>query len=178
LLTAISIQRCGSIYCPLWYRCHHPERLSVVVCVLLWALSITVIATVTSLCLLHDHEHCQVTLICMYVLNLLLFAPAMLISCTILFIKVLCGSQQHQAKRLHIIIFLTVLFYLIFGLPLSLWSFYQQFGYAIDIVPSQVLFLLACINSTIKPFIYFLVGSCWRECSMGSLWVSLQRIFK
>ncbi|XP_010152143.1 PREDICTED: proto-oncogene Mas-like, partial [Eurypyga helias] len=160
-VSTVSItSRCVSILCPLWYRCHRPQHLSAVLCALLWALSITVIAAVTSLCLWHEDEHCRVALISMYVLNFLVFAPPMVISSTIPFIKVQCGSQQHQPKRLHIVIFLTVLFFLLFALPLSIWNFLQQFSYIF--VSSQVFFLLACINSSVNPFIYFLVGSCRR----------------
>ncbi|XP_042641569.1 mas-related G-protein coupled receptor member H-like [Tyto alba] len=176
LLTTISIERCMSILFPLWYRCHRPQHLSAVVCALLWALSIAVIAAVTSLCLSQEHEHCQMALISMYVLNFLIFAPPMVISNVILFIKVLCGSQQRQPKRLYIVIFLTILFFLIFGVPLSIWNFLQQFVYIV--VPSQVVFLLACINSSINPFIYFLVGSCRRHCSLMSLQVAFQRVFE
>ncbi|XP_009640898.1 mas-related G-protein coupled receptor member H-like [Egretta garzetta] len=173
LLTTISIERCVSILCA---SIHRPRHLSAVVCVLLWALSIAVIATVTSLCLLHEHEHCRMALIFMYVLNLFIFAPTMVISSIITFIKVLCGSQQHQPKRFYVAIFLTILFYLIFGLPLSIWNFLQQFDY--PVISYQVVFLLACINSSIKPFIYFLVGSCRRHCSLVSLRVAFRRVFK
>ncbi|XP_061855937.1 mas-related G-protein coupled receptor member H-like [Colius striatus] len=173
LLTAISIERCVSVLCSSRRR---PQRLSAALCVLLWALSIAVIAAVTSLCLWHEHEHCQVALISMYVLNFLIFAPAMVISSTILFIKVQCGPQQLQPKRLYIIIFLTVLFFLLFALPLSIWNFLQQFSYTL--VPSQVVFLLACINSSINPFIYFLVGSCRRRCSPVSLQDAFRRVFE
>ncbi|KFQ94131.1 Mas-related G-protein coupled receptor member H, partial [Nipponia nippon] len=173
LLTAISIERCVSI---LYSSIRRPQHLSAVVCALLWALSIAVIASVTSLCLLHDHEHCQIALISMYVLNFLIFAPLMVISNVILFVKVLCGSRRHQPKRLYIVIFLTILFFLIFALPLSVWNFLQQFSYTV--VPYQVVFLLACINSSINPFIYFLVGSCRRHCSLMSLRVAFQRVFE
>ncbi|KAF4797505.1 Mas-related G-protein coupled receptor member H [Turdus rufiventris] len=176
LLTAISIERCGSILFPLWYRCRRPKRLSWVVCALLWALSITVMVVVTSLCLSHEHEHCRVALISMYALSFLIFAPPMVISNVILFIKVLCGSRRRQPKRLYIVIFLTVLFFLTFGVPLSLWNFLQQLDYFV--VSSQVVFLLACINSSINPFIYFLVGSCWRRCSIVSLQVAFRRVFE
>ncbi|XP_074442537.1 mas-related G-protein coupled receptor member H-like isoform X2 [Larus michahellis] len=173
LLTAISIERCVSILCS---SIHRPKHLSVVVCALLWALSIAVLAAVTSLCLLYDHERCRMALISMYVLNFLVFAPSMVISSTILIIKVQCSSQQRQPKRLYIVIFLTVLFFLLFALPLSIWNFLQQFSYTS--VPSQVVFLLACINSSINPFIYFLVGSCWRHCSLVSLQVAFRRVFE
>ncbi|CAN8214282.1 unnamed protein product [Coccothraustes coccothraustes] len=176
LLTAISIERCGSILFPLWYRCRRPQRLSWVVCALLWALSIAVMVMVTSLCLSHEHEHCRVALISMYALSFLIFAPPMVISNVILFIKVQCGSRRRQPKRLYVVIFLTVLFFLIFGVPLSLWNFLQQLSPTV--VSSQVVFLLACINSSINPFIYFLVGSCWRHCSVVSLQVAFQRVFE
>ncbi|XP_053802042.1 mas-related G-protein coupled receptor member H-like [Vidua chalybeata] len=176
LLTFISIDQCTSILCPLWYRCRCPQRLPWVMCALLWALSIAVIVTVTSLCQSQEHEHCQVSLITMYALNLFLFAPAMVVSSTVILIKVKCGSQQQQPKRLNIVIFLVVLFFLLFALPLSLCNFLQQLGYIT--VSSQVVFLLACIHSTINPFIYFLAGRCWRPCSMGSLRLSLQRVFE
>ncbi|KFP78212.1 Proto-oncogene Mas, partial [Apaloderma vittatum] len=176
LLTAISIERCVSVLCPLWYRCNRSQSLSAVVCVLLWALSVAFIATVTSLCLSHEDEHCQVALISMYVLNFLIFAPPMVISNVVLFVKVLCGSRRRQHRRLYIVIFLTVLFFLIFAVPLSIWNFLQQFSYTP--VPSQVIYLLACINSSINPFIYFLVGSCWRRCSVVSLQVAFRRGFE
>ncbi|XP_005438398.2 mas-related G-protein coupled receptor member H-like [Falco biarmicus] len=176
LLTAISIERCVSILCPLWYRCRRPQRLSAMVCALLWALSIAVIAAVTSLCLLHEHEHCRMALISMYALNFLIFAPPMVISNMILFIKVLCGSQQRQPRRLYIVIFLTVLFLLMFGVPLSIWNFLQQFNYTV--ASTHVVFLLACINSSINPFIYFLVGSCRRHCSLVPLQVAFRRVFE
>uniref|UniRef100_A0A8C3P181 G-protein coupled receptors family 1 profile domain-containing protein n=1 Tax=Cyanoderma ruficeps TaxID=181631 RepID=A0A8C3P181_9PASS len=172
LLTAISINSCSSILCPVWYRCHCPQRLSWVVCALLWALSIAVIVTVTSLCHSQEHEHCQVSLTSMYALNLFLFAPAMVIFTMILFIKVKCGSQQQQPKRLNTVTFLTVLFFLLFALPLSLSNFLQQLGYIV--VSSQVVFLLSCIHSTINPFILFLAGRCWRPCSVQSLRDALQ----
>uniref|UniRef100_A0A8C0U840 G-protein coupled receptors family 1 profile domain-containing protein n=1 Tax=Cyanistes caeruleus TaxID=156563 RepID=A0A8C0U840_CYACU len=176
LLTAISIDRCISILYPLWYHCHCPKRLAWVVCALLWALSIAVIAMVISLCLSHEHEHCQVSLTSMYALNLFLFAPAMVISSTVLLIKIKCGSQQQQPKRLNTVTFIVVLFFLLFALPLSLCNFLQQLGY--NTVSSQVVFLLTCIHSTINPFIYFLAGRCWRCCSLESLRLSLQRIFE
>ncbi|KAJ7424907.1 mas-related G-protein coupled receptor member H-like protein [Willisornis vidua] len=176
LLTAISIERCVSILCPLWYRCRRPQHLSGVVCALLWALSFAVIATVTSLCLSDEHEPCRMSLIAMYILNLFFFAPPMVICSTVLFIKVKCGSQQQQPRRLHVVVFLTVIFFLIFALPLSLWNFLQQLSSTM--VSSQVVFLLACIHSSIKPFIYFLVGSCWRRCSVVSLRISFQRVFE
>ncbi|KAM6392538.1 LOW QUALITY PROTEIN: mas-related G-protein coupled receptor member H-like [Pluvialis apricaria] len=173
-----SIERCVSIPLPTLVPASHrpPVACRAMVCALLWVLSITVIAAITSLCLFYEHEHCQVALI-LHVTssNFFIFTPSMVISSTVLFSKVQCGSQQRQPKRLYIVIFLTVLFFLIFGVPLSAWNFLQQFSYTL--LPSQVFFLLACINSSIKPLIYFLGGSCRRHRSSVSLQVAFQRLF-
>lgn len=176
LLAAISIERCASAFCSGRSHCHRPQHLSAVVCALLWVLSIAVITMVTFLCLSHQHEQCRLALITMYVLNSLIFAPSMVISNVILLVKVLCRSRQRQHRRLYIVIFLTVLFFLLFGVPLSVWNFMQHFSS--DPGYHQVVFLLACINSSINPFIYVLVGSCRRHCSLASVQVAFQRVFE
>uniref|UniRef100_A0A674GPY0 G-protein coupled receptors family 1 profile domain-containing protein n=1 Tax=Taeniopygia guttata TaxID=59729 RepID=A0A674GPY0_TAEGU len=168
-LTFISFQRCRSILCLFFCGCQLPERLLLVMMtVLFWVLLFVVTAvnpTVTSQCQSLEKEKCHVALTSIYALNLFLFAAPVVISSTILFIHLKAGSQQQQQhKRLDIVIVLVALF----SLPLSLWSFLQQLGYTA--VPSQVVFLLTCIASSVKPFIYFLVGSWKRDCSMGSCW--------
>ncbi|KAL9850909.1 LOW QUALITY PROTEIN: uncharacterized protein GJ701_006284 [Geothlypis trichas] len=168
-LTFISIERCSSVLCLVFCGCQFPERLlRVLMSVLFWAFLFIVIAvspTETSQCQSLEQEQCQVALTSMYALNLFLFAVPMVISSTILFIHLKPGSQQQQQhKRLDIVIFLVALF----SLPLSLWFLLQQLGYRA--VPSQVVFLLTCITSSTKPFIYFLLGSWKRDCFMRSCW--------
>ncbi|KAM9191119.1 mas-related G-protein coupled receptor member H-like [Mergus octosetaceus] len=176
LLTAISIERCVSVVCSSSPCGHRPQHLSAVVCALLWALSIAIIAAVAVLCLSHQQDQCHLALISMYALNFTVFAPSMVFSSTLLFIKVQCGSQRRQPRRLYIVIFLTVLFFLLFMVPLSIWNFLQHFSHMLG--HSQIVFLLACINSSINPFIYFLVGSCRRRCSLVSLQVAFRRVFE
>ncbi|XP_041272524.1 mas-related G-protein coupled receptor member H-like [Onychostruthus taczanowskii] len=140
-----------------------------------------VIPAVTFLCPSHEQEHCRAPLISMYAIILLFFVAPVVISSTIDLIKAKWGSQQQQPKRRDIVIILTLLLP-----PLrSLCHFLQQLGYIA--VSSQVVFLLTCINSSIKPFIYFLAGRCmrpcsrtsrWRLCTVGSLRLSLQRVFE
>ena len=173
-LTLISIHRCRSILCPLWHCCLcHQDSLWWDVCAVIWISFIpafTVIVIVV--CPSHLSDFCRVSLLSMYAVDLLLFSPLMLISSTILYIKVKSGSHPQQSKTLYMVFCLIVLF----TLPFSLWKFMQLLGYTI--LSPQLGFLLACIHSTIKPFIYFLVGSSWRPCSVGSLRLSLQRIFQ
>ncbi|XP_071284381.1 mas-related G-protein coupled receptor member B4-like [Agelaius tricolor] len=152
-----------------------PERLMwVVISVQYWAFFplFTVIPMVTFLCPSHQQEHCRAALISMNILILLLLAAPVAISSTVDFIKAKWGSQQQEPKRRDIVTFLVGLFMFL----LILWNFLQQLGYIV--VSSQVVFLLACIHSTIKPFIYFLLGGCRRPCSVGSLQLSLHRVFE
>ncbi|TRZ07198.1 hypothetical protein HGM15179_019910, partial [Zosterops borbonicus] len=148
--------------------CDLPERL---LCVRYWVFFalFTVIPAVTYLCPSHQQEHCQTAVISMYILILLLFVASMVISITIKFIKAISGSKNQQPKRHAIIIFLIVLFILL----LTLCNFLQQLRYTL--VSSQVFFLLDCTHSSIKPFIYFMVGRFQRPCSLRSLQLSLQR---
>ncbi|XP_054132398.1 proto-oncogene Mas-like [Melozone crissalis] len=166
-LTFISIERCRSILCLVFCGCQLPEHLlRVVMSLLFWAFLFVVIAvnpTVTSLCQSHEQEQWQVAVTSMYAVNLFLFAVPMVISSTILFIHLKPSSQQQPHKRLDIVVFLVALV----SLPLSLWSLLEL---SYTGVPSQVVFLLTSINSSIKPFIYFLVGNWKRDCSMGSCW--------
>ncbi|XP_059704476.1 mas-related G-protein coupled receptor member H-like [Haemorhous mexicanus] len=141
----------------------------------------TVIPSVIFLCHSQEQECCRVPLISMYTIILLLLAAPVVISGTIDFINAKRGSQEQQPKRRDMVIHLATLLTLL----LSLCHFLQQLGY-ID-VPSQAVFLLPCTNSSIKPFIYFLAGSSWkafftfrywRHSTVGSLRLSLQRIFE
>ncbi|XP_054132393.1 mas-related G-protein coupled receptor member D-like [Melozone crissalis] len=174
-LTFFSIKRCRSIHCPLWHCCHHPQQLLKVIHAMLRAFFITfiiVIAIIFSLCIVLLSEHCWVSYISMHASNLLLCAPFILISSKIVFTHFKPGFHQQQPKRLDIVICLIVLF----TLPLSLRHFLPELSYIV--VPSQVVFLLICIHRSSNPIICFLVGRCWRPCSVESLLLSLQRVFE
>ncbi|XP_063253349.1 mas-related G-protein coupled receptor member B4-like [Prinia subflava] len=158
----------------LWCRCNLPLRLVwLLYRVKYWAFLalFTVIPAVTYTCPSHQQENCRAALISVYTLILLLFAAPMVISSTIDFIKAMWGSKKQKPKRRNIVICLIVLFILL----LSLLDLLQQLGYTV--VSSQVVFLLNCIHSSIKPFIYFLAGGFQRPCSLKSLRLSLQRAF-
>ncbi|KAM7019643.1 uncharacterized protein RBU47_003517 [Passerculus sandwichensis] len=175
--TAQSMQK----LCKLCCGCRLPEHMMWMVgSVQYWAFFalFAVIPTLTFLCPSHQQELCRAALISMYTLVLLLFVVPVVTSRTIVLMRAKVGSQQQQPKRRDVVILITVLLTLL----LSLWNFLQQLGYLTElsytIMPSQVLFLLACIHSTIKSFIYFLVGRCWRPFSVGSLRLSLQSVFE
>ncbi|EMP24659.1 Proto-oncogene Mas [Chelonia mydas] len=103
-------------------------------------------------CVLDSFANCIMMLTAISVTNFLIFAPIMVLSSVTLFIKVQRSSQQHQPGKLYIVILLTVLFFLLFAVPLSIVIFLQNFDYDLNL-------MLASINSSMNPIIYFLVGS-------------------
>ncbi|XP_032918696.1 mas-related G-protein coupled receptor member H-like [Catharus ustulatus] len=123
---------------------------------------------VFSLCLLNEQGLAGLIYMCAIIL--LLFAAPMLTSCTIYIIRAWHGSKKQQLKQRHIVVCIILLFTLLF----SLFNFLQGFGYIS--VSTHVFFLLTCIHSSIKPFIYFLAGRCWKNCSGGPLRLSLQSV--
>ncbi|XP_057882755.1 mas-related G-protein coupled receptor member H-like [Melospiza georgiana] len=174
-LTRSSPVRYMHNFCKFCCRCDLPLRLVWVVdTVQYWAIFavFTVLPTATFLCPTQQQELCRAALIPVYTITLLLFAVPVVISHTVDFIKAKRGSQQQQPKRRDIVIVIIVLFTLL----LSLCNFLQQLSYTV--VPSQVVFLLTCVYSSIKPLIYLLAGRCRRPCSVESLQLSLQRVFE
>ncbi|KFO55892.1 Mas-related G-protein coupled receptor member H, partial [Corvus brachyrhynchos] len=174
-LTRITVIPDTHKLCLLFFHCHPPLRLLWVVdSAVYWVAFavITAIPTVTFLCPSHEQEHCRVALIFMFALILLVCGAPMVISTSIIFIKAKSASKKQRPERRDIVVFLVALFTLL----QSLWNILQQLGYTG--VSRQVVFLLACIHSTIKPIIYFLAGMYKRPCSVRSLRNSLRRFFE
>ncbi|XP_057612661.1 mas-related G-protein coupled receptor member B2-like [Chionomys nivalis] len=182
ILSAISVERCLSVLWPIWYRCRRPRHTSAVTCALLWALSLL-------LSLLHGEErgflfNCIDTFWCQtfdYITSswpIVLFVVLCASSLTLL-VQVFCGTQRIPVTRLYAIIVLTVLFFLIFALPLGIVFFFcQLFGYLcfVKSCDTHLLLFLCCVNSCANPFIYFIVGSIrHRRLQRKTLKLFLQR---
>lgn len=176
LLTAISVERCVGVLWPFWCRCHRPKLLSAITCSLLWALAGVLAGLVYFVCDLGHSEHCWMVLGTLCFLNFCFFTPFMVLSNVIVFIKLRRSSWQHHAARLYTVIFFTVLFFLLFGIPLSVQIFLNFFVYTNFVF--EICLLLASVNSSINPVIYVLVGSYGKSESRGSVRVALQRVFE
>ncbi|KFO89291.1 Proto-oncogene Mas, partial [Buceros rhinoceros silvestris] len=176
LLTAISVERCVGVLWPFWCRCHRPKLLSAIVCSLLWALSCVLAGLVYFVCDLGHSGHCWMVLGTLCFLNFCFFTPFMVLSNVILFIKLRRSSWQHHPARLYAVIFLTVFFFLLFGIPLTIQIFLNFFVY-INFV-FEICLLLASFNSSINPVIYVLVGTYGNSRFRGSVKVALQRVFE
>ncbi|XP_068004659.1 proto-oncogene Mas-like [Melanerpes formicivorus] len=107
------------------------------------------------------------------IVNIALFASIPLLSNLALFIKLRCGSQRRHPGKLYVAVLLSVLFVVLLGFPFSV-EIFISFYYPKDF---YVSFLLASLNSSINPVIYFLVGSCQHCRIQCSIRVAFQRLF-
>ncbi|KAL8181614.1 UNVERIFIED_CONTAM: hypothetical protein K2H54_013318 [Gekko kuhli] len=176
LLTAIGIDRCVAVFFPLWHRCHRPPRLSTIVSALIWVLSILLTAITCTrqslnLYVIGIGDSYQ------FMVNAVFCLPIMTIATVFLCIKACLRARQHRRGKLLTIVLLTLLFFLLFGFPLNVMKILSDHNY----VPEYMKFvaaLLACLNSSVNPVIYFLVGRQWKSRRKESMKMVLQKVFK
>ncbi|XDC86049.1 hypothetical protein R6Z07F_017222 [Ovis aries] len=166
LLSAISTERCMSVLWPVWYRCHRPTHLSTIVCTVLWALALLLSMLEGQYCgfLLTDFSHLWCQVFDFITAGWVMFLFGLLAGSSLaLLLRILCKSQRVQLTRLYVTIVLTVLAFLLCGLPYGILWFLliwiQDDLFAIPCHNCLVVFGLSCINSSINPIIYFFVGS-------------------
>uniref|UniRef100_A0A8C9FN87 G-protein coupled receptors family 1 profile domain-containing protein n=1 Tax=Pavo cristatus TaxID=9049 RepID=A0A8C9FN87_PAVCR len=165
LLAAISIEKCVSILCPLWYRCRRPQHLSAVVCALglLWVFSGSLVSFITF--------GAVAVAICVT------FSSMMLISNLSLLIKLQRGFRRRHPEKLYVAVLINVIFFFVFAIPFSMEAFLNLAG-GLQFLPEGTSLLLAMLNSSINPVIYFLVGCCRQRCSLRSVTAALRRVFE
>ncbi|KAJ6650491.1 hypothetical protein lerEdw1_007207, partial [Lerista edwardsae] len=177
LLVAISVDRCVAVLFPLWHRCHRPPYLSTLVCSLIWVLSL-VLSGIHFTQVLTQSLGASLFLY-QLIVNALLCTPLMVLSTLTLFIKVCCKPQQHQRGKLVTAILLALLFFLLFAFPLNAFYMITYFSSAPHHDLMAFGLICACLNSSVNPLIYFLVG---RRQKKGqprwSMKAALQRVFR
>uniref|UniRef100_A0A5F8HB30 Mas-related G-protein coupled receptor member X4-like n=1 Tax=Monodelphis domestica TaxID=13616 RepID=A0A5F8HB30_MONDO len=176
LLASISTERCLSVLFPLWYRCHRPKHTSAAVCAILWALTGLFWGVLVALYFLNK-KHFFRYYILLYFIQ---FGWFSLLTCVLglssltLVLRVQCSSQRRRPPRLYLLVLLTVLVFLLCGLPLGV-IYAINFFSGSSLMPYELCRLLACVNSSANPFIYFFLGSQWRRRGREPLRVVLQR---
>ncbi|XP_064020095.1 mas-related G-protein coupled receptor member X1-like [Pogoniulus pusillus] len=171
LLTAMSVERCLAAVFPVWYRCHRSKRFSGITCGVLWTLAALCVALAFISCLIF--AVCKEVLDTLSFVNFVLFSVLPLLSNLALFIKLRCGSQRRHPGRLYVAVLLSLIFLLVLGLPFSveIFIFFHAQSFYIS-------FLLASLNSSINPVLYFLVGSCQQHQFQCSVKAAFQRLFE
>ncbi|XP_077209014.1 mas-related G-protein coupled receptor member H-like [Paroedura picta] len=178
LLTAISIDRCVAVFFPVWHQCKRPWHLSTIVCALIWMISALVTAITSALVFYKPYERAMEKYY-QLILNAVVCFPVMAVASVSLFIKVCLKARQPQRGRLLTIVLLTLLFFLLCAFPYNVIFILEDFGYlqGFPYIPFCG-FLLGCLNSSINPVIYFLVGSKWKSRRRENLKMVLQKVFK
>lgn len=182
MLSAISTERCLSVLCPIWYRCRRPKHTSTVVCAAIWTLSILISILNRYFCgFLEDkfenNNRCLAsnffTAACLILLFVVLF-----LSSLALLARLFCGAGRIKLTRLYATIMLTVLVFLLCGLPFGIHWFlfiwiknYGIVGYGLYLTA----LVLTAINSCANPVIYFFVGSFRHQLKHQTLKMVLQR---
>ncbi|XP_063253442.1 mas-related G-protein coupled receptor member H-like [Prinia subflava] len=173
LLAALSVERCVSVLCPIWYRCRRPRHLSGIVSAALWALAGLLVSSLY-LTFTEDSE----TILAGVVLAIsVVFSLMMLVSNLFLFLKLRCGSRRRQPGKLFVAILLNVLLFFAFGIPFCV-EVFLNLPYSGDLFPGDPSLLLALLNCTLNPVVYVLVGSCRRRRLQRSVRVALRRVFE
>ncbi|XP_054246747.1 mas-related G-protein coupled receptor member X1-like [Indicator indicator] len=172
LLTAMSMEQCLAALFPLWYRCHRPKHLSGILCGVLWALAAIFSTSLFIAC--YFEISCGPSFRVFSIVNFALFSFFQLFSNLALFLKLRCGSQRRHPGKLYVAVLLSVLFLVALRVPFRVENFidisYPRYHY--------ISFLLASLNSSINPVIYFLVGSCRQHRFQCSLRAAFQRLFE
>uniref|UniRef100_A0A8B9ZXF8 G-protein coupled receptors family 1 profile domain-containing protein n=1 Tax=Anas zonorhyncha TaxID=75864 RepID=A0A8B9ZXF8_9AVES len=157
LLTAISVDRCVSVFFPIWYRCYRPRHLSGIVSGLLWAFAGAFVSS------MYLSFHFRVTYEEVFggigIAIIVTLSSVMLISNLSLFIKLRCGFQRRHPGKLYVAVLLNVIFFFVLAIPFSVEAFHDL-PLAKELFPHQVPLLLALLNSSTNPIVYFLLGNC------------------
>ncbi|XP_070795903.1 mas-related G-protein coupled receptor member H-like [Pituophis catenifer annectens] len=179
LLMAISIDRCVAVLFPIWHRCSQPKHLSSSVCVLLWISSFLLSGIMSVMDIFLKYN--------LYILNFLLIAivclPLISLSTVVLFIQVCLKPKQKNKGRLLLMILITLVCFLVLSFPLCVLAVITSFPYSPEDYLKLELWatcsiLFFCLNSSINPVIYFLVGRKKGAPSKESMKVILQKVFR
>ncbi|NXP14634.1 MAS protein, partial [Thinocorus orbignyianus] len=162
LLTAFSATTSLSLLAPSRCPCHHSQGFPGLLCALLWVLSFLLTLTLYL---------CPATLL-VFVLSYLLSVLTLMLSGLTLLARVLCSLCHHPPGMLSVVVLLSVFFFPFFTADFSYWLLLRLTDFSVFTFNTSLL--LACMNSTINPLIYFLVGCCGKNFTL-SVRVAFQR---
>ncbi|XP_051476786.1 mas-related G-protein coupled receptor member A2-like [Apus apus] len=147
LLAAFSAVTSLSVLLRAHHSCHHSWSFPELTCALLWVLSFLLTITL---------YFCPVLLI-VFVLSYLVSVLTLILSGLTLLTRVLCCSWQYPPRKLCFVVLLIVFFFPFFTADFGYWLLLRLFDFSVFVFDPSLL--LACVNSSISPLIYFLAGS-------------------
>ncbi|XP_015718816.1 proto-oncogene Mas-like [Coturnix japonica] len=145
--------------------CQNSWCLPALLCALLWALALLLTATL----------YFSPLMLVAFVLSYLLSVLILILSGLTLFAKLLRCSWQHPRRKLCIAVLLAVLSFPFFTADFAYRLLLRLFDISVLAFDTSLLF--ACMNSSIKPVLYFLSGCCMKKFTV-SVRAACQRAFK
>ncbi|XP_054831397.1 proto-oncogene Mas-like [Eublepharis macularius] len=169
-LTAISVERYLMVSSPDWFQSHRPKHLTVLVCVILWTLSFILTMIEYFFChprYLPSHIigflYCHTAIVLQYIINYIIFVPVMILSTLALFIKMKNKPPQNLQARLDISIVATVFLHLLLSTFIKIAIFIHYLAaFMLSSQYRRASLILDCMDATINPFVYLIVG-CWKR---------------
>ncbi|KAM5157611.1 proto-oncogene Mas-like [Mantella aurantiaca] len=184
-LLAISIERCLSVFYPIWYRCCRPKHLSLIVCIGLWCIACVESCLENLVCtaeaFAERSARCTGVQAMTFVLAIGISLPLMIFSSIILLLKIHKASVKCRPPKLYVIIAISVFVFMVACVPIKcMWLLMY-----LKLLPNEfktVHFFFASIlctvfSSSINPYIYFMVGRQKRQNAQGSIHSALHRAF-
>ncbi|XP_069485008.1 mas-related G-protein coupled receptor member H-like [Ambystoma mexicanum] len=172
LLAAVSVEWCVSAWCPVWYKRRRDKHQSSTICAMVWILCIISVVAWHLFCS-YTYRVCLGIYIAHSVLDVLICIPLMLLSSLTLLIKICRRPHGCQLPKLYILLFTTVLSFLLLAVPVKLVLFMN-----VTLRNFAAAILCFCINSSLNPVIYFLVGSFRKWRLKSSIPGALQKAFQ
>ncbi|OXB77904.1 UNVERIFIED_CONTAM: hypothetical protein H355_000659 [Colinus virginianus] len=165
LMAALGVRTCLSALpwplCP----CQNSLCLSALLCALLWALALLLTVTL----------YFSPVMLVVFVLSYLLSVLILILSGLALFARVLCCLWQYPPRKLCIVVLLSVISFPFFTADFAYWLLLRLFDFSVFVFDTSLLF--TCVNSSIKPVLYFLAGCCMKKFTV-SVRVACLRAFE
>ncbi|XP_053323818.1 mas-related G-protein coupled receptor member H-like [Spea bombifrons] len=184
-LTAISLERCLSVIFPMWHHFHRPKNQSSITCFLLWIAGFAEGLIGNFVCplesFIHPTKNCTVVQLITFIIDIGVCLPLMVLSSLTLIITIKWTFGDQYPSKLYIIIIVAVIVFILSVLPFRLLVFLQYFKlFPLDVYSTSLFYasvFSTALNSTINPYIYFMVGKQWKQKSQNSIQDILQRAF-
>ncbi|XP_072277286.1 proto-oncogene Mas-like [Pyxicephalus adspersus] len=184
ILTAIRVERCISILFPLWHPTARPKKFSTIACAVLWLLGIVEGLLDVFVCdpraYIKQQLACAAIEVTIFVSAVGICLPLMVISSATLLFKIGRTFRQQYPPKLYMVIIIAVIVFVVSVLPLNIPRFILFYRPTEPEPPDKLIFISQywlVFNSTVNPYIYFLVGRKWNQTICCSLRDSLHRAF-
>ncbi|XP_008121475.1 proto-oncogene Mas [Anolis carolinensis] len=181
--TAMSTERFLMVFMPVCYYHHRPKHMSVIVSVILWALSCIVSLVVYISCLprfLVSHHQsgpsCDGAIIFKIFVNILIFFPIMIFCTLSLFIRMQRKAKLRDSEKLDVTITAITILYLSFVVSVRIVDAIAHWEPRLDApVPFLFTLLFDSIKSTVTPLVYVCVGCCHQFTTVAPIHQFLAR---